>query len=304
MSDDLDSSVQEAWVDLRRRLADRMADLRSDGDFASLELPSYDDTVMPYAQAWLSTSGLLHAQLSSNRHLDRVHRLGKHARRAVRRLGWQRPVGGYDNYWTEVDPAYVDQVAAMMVGAMRDAFGVIHPAFLELDPGLVEAEHTTISGLPEVDDDGPAIRPTDEGDLERLIDLALSPVCGETPQRDVDGDVPFKAGPSIVYVRQLPGSPTIRLFAPLVREVTKPGRAAFEVAVLNRDVPGVKFVLAHAMVTASVDISAYPFAPEHLRQWLVRMTTVAERHTADLAHRVGGRCFVEPADHERHDRGA
>jgi len=86
------------------------------------------------------------------------------------------------------------------------------------------------------------------------------------------------------------------LFCELVVNVTDRQAAEFEVAVLNRDNPEVKFVLRDTRVIMYVEIPAQPFVPDHLRMALEGMCGLAPALDADLARRVGGRRFLDTAD--------
>jgi len=95
----------------------------------------------------------------------------------------------------------------------------------------------------------------------------------------------------------------IRIWAEVAVQVGDLERAKFEVEVLNRDHPFAKFVLAHDRIVAQVNVPAFPFAPEHLRQTLAMMCGLADEVDDDLAVRVSGRRFLEPADLQETEAG-
>jgi hypothetical protein len=120
------------------------------------------------------------------------------------------------------------------------------------------------------------------------VDVALTPFFGTEPEHDEDDDIPVVSGSALVFVRVLESMPAIELFSALVHGITDRDRAAFEVAVLNRDETFLKFVLVDDAVMAYLHLPAYPFAPEHLRTMLSVMSQSVDTLDDDLAPRVGG----------------
>ena len=133
-----------------------------------------------------------------------------------------------------------------------------------------------------------ATNPDDADHLRALVDAALVPLFGGLPEHDSDDDVPVANGSGLVWVRVLESAPVVQLFSALVYDVTDLERAAFEVAVLNRDVQFLKFMLLEDTVMAYLYVPALPFAPLHLRAMLDLMCRTLNRIDQDLATRVGG----------------
>jgi hypothetical protein len=238
------------------------------------------------------------AEVASNRVLDPRLRIRKSERRLLRELGWSRPNEDHLNYWIDVDSAYADKVADMLVTALRDVFGVIHPAFL-IDRFREETESLTAPLVEPTYELPIAIAPNDARHLNELIDIALGSDWGNPPpMRDDDGDIPYLCDSAAVFVRVLQDAPVIRLFCELVVEVTDLDAAAFEVAVLNRDHCAVKFVLHGTRILMSADLPATPFVPDHLRSVLSSMCNLAPKLDADLAHRVNGQRFFDQSTDE------
>jgi hypothetical protein len=245
----------------------------------------------------------VYAEVSANRHLAARFRLDRPSRDLLEALGWQRPSQDdrHPNWWLISDRVHADQLAALAVEALRDVFGVVHPAFLRgvdgpagpparpADPG---PQAGPARSGPSGADHPVTVTPKDGEHLQRLVDEALTPVLGHVPRRDEDGDIPIIVGESVVFVRALPDVPVIRLFVDLALDVSQPDRAGFEVRVLNRDHPFARFSLEDGEIRAVLHLPAFPFAPEHLRQAVHLMCGMAERVAEDLAVRVGGRQFL------------
>ena len=69
--------------------------------------------------SWSDDDERLVAEVSGNRVLADKFRLTKDLRRHLRLAGWNRPDEDHPNYWIDVDPAFPDRPAAMLVAAAR-----------------------------------------------------------------------------------------------------------------------------------------------------------------------------------------
>lgn len=305
---DLDRATKKAWRRFRQGLAERISGLEPDEFIGVVVETAAGDTgaeCAPYVQILRAGADEVIGEVSGNHYLSQAHRLSKDDRRRLVEIGWSRPTpkAGLFNFRVEVDLSYADQVAAMTVSALREVFGVPHPAFLVSDVGIDEDPD-----LPSVDTDAQAdeplaVMPDGLEHLDQLVDQALVPFLGQVPKRDPDGDIPIICGTAVVFVQVLPHAPIIRIWAELVVQITDLDRARFEVAVLNRDRPFAKFVLIGDKVVGQVHLPAAPFAPAHLRETLSMMCNLAEEVDTDLAIRVSGRRFLEPSELLEQERG-
>ena len=295
---DLEVLTTEAWRGFRAALADAVAGLEKDdppivvraGAAGGDEDPAGSFLVQLRVDA--AEPETVHAEVPANRHPAVGRRLDRRAQRRLAVLGWRRPGGDRGRWASTDDRPHADRLAVQVVETLRSVFGVVHPAFLACD--VVHEPDTDLRDL-QPPGGQPAARaacPRDFEHLVALVDEALTPVFGETPVRDEDGDIPVVVGDSVVFVRVLAQAPVIRLFCLLVTDVTKPRRAAFEVGVLNRDHAAVKFDFAEGRVRAVLQVPAMPFAADHLRQGLETMCSVAEGVVPDLCARVGGQPFL------------
>jgi hypothetical protein len=288
---DLDSLVEQAWREFREAFADALEAL-DPGSFLQVELDAGDDpsVAAPYVQA-LHDGHAIVLEVSSNTFLSTGQKLSRKGQGHLRRLGLTTPTKEEPNYRAAYPLSHVDQAASVAVSAFRNAFGVLHPAFLASD----EVVWQTDSGLPTTDVvPGPptAVQPVSREHLDLLIDQALTPMLGQGPRRDDDGDIPIRAGSAVVFVRNQWPTPSVQLFAEMVVEIESLDAAVHELAALNHDIDGVKFALHGHTVVASVDLLAAPFAAEHLQMLVAHLCDVVSRHDAALARRVGGRTFL------------
>ncbi|MET3962831.1 hypothetical protein ABIE44_002765 [Marmoricola sp. OAE513] len=305
---DLATSTDQAWKRFRADLAETIAEREEDVYVLwELDVPERHAACCgPYVLVTWEPDEAPLVQVSSNKVLDHKFRLDKAARRALKAAGWNKPDAGHLNYWRELaDLAYVDEVAHQLVQALRDVLGVVHPAFLvdryaeDLEASLPPSEDEDDEPTePETTELLPlAVMPRDHEHLVEMVDLALGSECGNhPPKHDDDGDIPFRSGTAVVFVRVLDDAPVIRVFAEIAVGVTNPDAAAFEVAVLNRDNPIAKFVLRDDRIIMSCETVALPFVPDLLRGTVSGMCDLAPKIDADLAHRVGGRRFLDPVE--------
>lgn len=320
---DLDRSTARAWSKFQARLADHVADMQDD-DILLVEAESAADEdeadgSAPYVQFCAWGEEFVRCEVSSNDYLATEHLLDPAAVETLTALGWSAPTCGRDdddpgeesaNFYLDVDRSHVDRLAVMTVKALRDVFGVAHPVFLSAGNLTDDDEPAPDLGVPasqaisEPDpDELIAVSPRDREHLRALVDDALTPFFGHVPEHDDDGDIPVVSGSGLVFVRVLEGVPAIQMFAAPVVGVSDLERAAFEVAVLNRDIRFIKFLVVEDRVMAYLYIPAWPFAPQHLRTMLALMSETVDEVDDDLVVRVGGRRAFEAASRPEEEPG-
>lgn len=308
---DLDRNTARAWSRFQARLADRIAEM-GDDDTLVIDAEVADDVVdgaAPYVQfAGFGDGRMVRGEVSSNNYLAGPYALDEERTARLTALGWSVPtVGpgqpegeGSGNFFTDVPLTEADRLAVMAVKALREVFGVAHPAFLVAD-GLGEDPEAPVlpaTSAPVEQDEPLAVMPETADHLRELVDRALTPLFGSAPKHDDDGDIPVPWGSSLVFVRVDEEMPVVQLFSFVVEGVQDRDRAAFEVGVLNRDFRFIKFLLVEDRVMARVHLPAWPFVPEHLRSMLTGMSAQLDEIDDDLATRVGGRPAFAASDEE------
>jgi hypothetical protein len=265
------------------------------------------DGAAPYVQfAGFGEGSMVRGEVSSNNYLAEPYTLDEDRVARLTALGWHLPtVGpgqpegdGSGNFFTDLPLAEADRLAVMAVKALREVFGVAHPAFLVAD-GLGEDPEAPLppeDAVPVERDEPLAVMPESAEHLRELVDEALTPLFGAAPQHDDDGDIPVPWGSSLVFVRVDDEVPVVQLFGFVVEGVKDLERAAFEVSVLNRDFRFIKFLLVEDRVMARVHLPAWPFVPEHLRSMLTGMSAQLDQIDEDLVARVGGTRAFESSD--------
>ena len=308
---EVDRAAAEAWVRFQARLGDRLADME-DGDVLVVEAMVGDEDepgAAPFVQFVAWGDEMLRGEVASNQVLMVARELDGDGERAIQELGYGAPTHRVDepadlgslNYYVDLPQAEADRLAVMSVRALRDVFGVPHPALL----GGELAEEPTVPEEPAAADraDEPVAAYPHGGHeaLSELVDRALFSYFGHEPRHDDDGDIAVELSSTVLFVRVHQTVPVVELFACVATDVQDLERAAFEVSVLNRDVRFVKFRVVGDSIMADLQLPAWPFAPDHLRAMLALMTDSIEQVATDLVERVSGHHVLGDPDAEDED---
>lgn len=293
--------LDEGWNQLARNLADQLGRMTSDEDHLVLELPAgHDGGTTPYAQfAGFDEGMMLRTELGGDVYLTPASQLGAEWCETLRLMGWQ---GNHDyelNWFVQRPVGDAKLVSAMVVGALREAYGVAHPLLLTYrawGPAAAEASELGLSATEEVPAELPqsqatpmALMPDDRDELVEMVLMTLHTKYGDRPPVDDDGDVVLTHLDQPVWVRARPDQPAVEIFARVTHAIHSRRATAAELAVLNRDNPWVKWTLQDRTVWQHIVIPGLPFAPTHLDAMLdVFLETMAATRD-DLAFRVGGR---------------
>ncbi len=204
--------VEEAWRELRRRVADRLTGMSSEQTLiVTAQVARLQDGPGPYVTVG-RTGDDWRLEAVSNGYLDTAHRLpGGHA-----------PVGSA-NWWCDLESGHEEHAAWLLVETLREVYAVHHPAFLEsrgLDlDGLRGPEASPAWDVENL----PVLRPRDSEHLRDLVAETLTAMTGAPVHADDEGDVPMPCGDqSVVWVAGEDDRPVVTLFSVLVVDVTIP----------------------------------------------------------------------------------
>lgn len=297
----VDAATEAAWTSFRGRLADFVS-VMTDLDMLVVDFdaarPDDGPGAAPYVQVCAYDETLVRVEAVSNHWLHERCELSAAGEVALVTLGFEEPHDepGRENFGSQFERRSADEVAVLVVRALREVYGVPHPAFLtaaglEVDPDL------PVPDLPvpesEADGEDEVAFASDRAGLQALVDAAMSVVYPDL-KHDSDGDIPIVAGESAVYLRVRDDRPSVEVFADIVLAVENPERLLVELDLLNAGNPMWKFFSIGTTVTMRYELLASPFMAFQLR-WVVSMfVTDVDEIARALAVRVGGRRFFEP----------
>jgi hypothetical protein len=268
----------------------------------------------PYAQfAACGDGAMIRAEVSGNAFLRHQFRLGEDAGAWFTRMGW---AGGEaaevddldERNWYVVAPLdRADEVAGVVVEAMRDHFGIVHPQLLTYQawgPAADEADFLGLCATGDVPIDEPAttghdpvlpilgqlaVQPDNRDELLAVVGAVLREKYEVDPTADDDGDFVLHHLGQPVWVRVRTDQPAVEIMARVAHDVHSRRATAVEIGILNRDNLWVRWTLRERTVWQTLLLPASPFAPSHLNEmldlYLVAMTETRD----DLAYRTGAK---------------
>lgn len=302
---DLDRSVATAWNDFTVQLAEVISMVDDSADL-TIRPVSAGQTGPPYVRISSPRRLMVRADAAGNAELGPTYQLGTSQLAAMAVAGWS-PLSAVEGstFTLELPQDAAEELAGRVVEALRDVYGVQHPAFLEPDQ-LGEILHTAppvIEGAAKADPviTGPqqlvlsadslatAVLPTGRGHLNALVDAVLTNMLGHPPSRDDEGDVVIRVGSTLVFLRTAADGQDVLLFSAVVHDISGRSRAAEVINDLNVESRWVKFQLIRDRVFATTSVPARPFVPVHLYQAVQILSEVADGVDDELAVKLNGR---------------
>jgi hypothetical protein len=315
---DLDRSTAQAWAEFTGRLAEVISMI---DDTADLTIRSFSASADPPFVRLSSPSRLtVRAEAAANANLGASYQLTDTQTEALQQAGWRAPDADCPNFFCDFSQDEADEVAELVVGALRDVYGVQHPVFLDPDqlaeilrtePSAIEGVNgaTTVAtgtlldaepggrgnGLERLGPGGrgvamSAVLPADRDHLDALVESELGAALGHPPIRDEEGDIVIRVGSTLLFLRTAVDAQDVVLFSAVVHDVAGGRSRATEVLNdLNVESRWVKFQLVRDRVFVITSVPARPFVPAHLHQAVQVMSDVADGVDDELAAKLGGR---------------
>jgi len=308
--------VEEAWRELRRRLADHVAGMEPRETLVvSAQVVATEDGPGPYVMVSCLSGSAEGWRLEavSNRYLDSAHRLDEAAEEALRGLGWSPPThlpgeegaDGSANWHLDLPLHDLERGAWLLVRTLREVYVVVHPAFLDssaLDLDGLRARRPLPPRPPEIRDPAerraavdalPVVRPDDAEHLARLVRETVE-ALGEDVDDDEDGDLLWACGAaSLAYVHVDEERPAVHLFSVLAVEGTLPGGGPAALDLVSGRLPWLAVRLTGDRLVVHHELCAMPFVPQHLVAWLARLAVEIDDVAVEAAVLMGGRRFLE-----------
>lgn len=279
-----DNAVQAAWGNFETRLSVSLEALGDGSMVIDVEAETSGEGSAPYIQV-AGDGCLVRGEVSGDRFLDRACRLDAVQRRGLVALGWKRPDDQHPNWWVELERDRLEVLQTMVLGALRQVLGVMHPKFLGWDdPG--DARQTVAAAKCEVG------FPTTGEELRAMVRATVADHLGTSEvTTDADGDIPIRARKIPLWVRVLDDGATVRIFSHVVVSVLSTRQARIEADILNRRHRQLKFMVQDRRVVAAIDLPMAPFVARHLRDMLDYADTALNDVADDLVLRTSGRLF-------------
>ncbi|HEU4545307.1 MAG TPA: YbjN domain-containing protein [Microlunatus sp.] len=314
---DLDRSTAQAWAEFTGRLAEVISMIDESAD---LTIRSFSaSTGPPFVRLSSPARLTIRAEAAANPSLGPSYQLTEAQTAAMEHAGWRPPDQDCPNFSRDSSQDAADELAEVVVGALRDVYGVQHPVFLDPDqlaeilrtePSAIEGPNGatavatgTLLAAPDgrgsaLERTGPngrgvamiAVLPADRDHLDALVESELGAAFGHPPIRDEEGDIVIRVGSTLVFLRTAADAQDVVLFSAVVHDVAGGRSRATEVLNdLNVESRWVKFQLVRDRVFVITSVPARPFVPAHLHQAVQVMSDVADGVDDELAAKLGGR---------------
>lgn len=296
---DIDRSTAEAWAAFAVKLADVLSVMEDDATLTIGAVATEHPGRPPFVSFSARPQAHLLAEAASNAELGEFFQLTAEQLAAMEGIGWQPPStdGPHptNRFWLEATQDEASRLSETAVAALRDVYGVPHPAFLAPDqlaeiltpPPVAELPTQTAPAYPA--EEIIATMPSGRADLDVMVERQLAALLGHTPVRDSEGDIGIRVGSTMVFVRTTPDAREVLVFAAVVHDVEGRSRAMEVLSDLNTDARFVRFMLIRDRVFVSLSVFAQPLVPAHLRQALQIVSLTADSIDNDLAAKLRGR---------------
>ncbi len=291
---DVDGSVEVAWRAFEHRLAADLMEL-ADGHVQGVEVPTGRRGRSSLALRFRGRPKTVLATVIGS---PPVRGAGSRPRRQPPEgIPWSRV------FRTGAEP----EIATWAVGVLRDAYGVIHPAFLTVirpapsgGPAGAFAKTTHATGAADAaSSSGGFVVPTSPEQLDDLVERTLSVGLSVPLVRDHYGDIALCGDHGTAYVRVRRHQPVVEVFAVLDGDVD-PATAIADVNARNLSSRLVTYCVNRGYVMAQVAVWCHPYVPATLLRAVSGIMTAL----ADYAQReplAGDISDVEDGDDETSD---
>lgn len=282
------------WRELARKLESVLSRLKEDECLVLCGKASNH-----FVQFMNQGSEGLRAEAVSNGFLSGRERWSEAQHAAFLALGWEPPTGspeeatpimqpeGSANYLHEFKvPVDAAAAAALAVTTLADVMAIPHPGFLNYQSFDVDRGGSlswSELGLKVAEPAQSAARTA-----ERLLRALREETGIESLDFDDDGDVPLRYGSVVVFARVSGDTPSVRLHARILGEVSSSAALLERLNDLNARVVRPTFFHAVDSVYAVTDIPASPFEGRHLVQALREFCELADGVDELLQSEFGG----------------
>lgn len=299
------AELSGAWATLRDRLAEALG-VMEEGQYLILT-----GARSPYyVQFAMEADSLLRAEAVSDAFLPKGKKLGKAQTAALAELGWRAPAGdsrgkrsprrssGSPNFQGRFEGTdeFAD-AATIAVQTLRDVYGFRRPASLRYHAFEGEGAEILLPTLglgrsreraEEAVDEVPASLE------EQVLEVVCDDLGVEDARFDRKGFLALEADGEAVFTLLLADPPCVRLYAPVLLDVTNEAKALGLLNVLNFEGRHARFVLDEGTVIAVIDLPGEPLVPEHFVESFLAIASAASELPKSLVKVIGGRAPSKP----------
>lgn len=279
-----DDAVDTAWREFRQRLADHVAAM-ADGDSIVVEVVGQDVDVTPAYCQVAAGDEVLRVEAASNVYLADGCQLDDDQVTALGDMGFQQPEArswedGETNFWLDLEQREADRAAVMVVTALREVYGVLHPVYL--DAGGLEPAREGGKPLPPKPHRERVVTPRSVDDVRAAVNRAVAELYDEAPEWDDDGDLPLPTDERVVWITVAKEVPRILIHCMLLDGVEDGECLLGELNKLNAAEFGLTFLWRGDHVAVAREVPLDAVVPEALASDIARIVTQVDGWAATL----------------------
>lgn len=200
-------------------------------------------------------------------------------------------------------------IAAWATRVLRDAYGVLHPAFLAMELTDADGEPVVQAGLARHGLGAGAVRgvvlPATPDELDDLVQGTLASVVSAPVVRDADGDIPLAGAYGTAYVRTRRDCPAVEVFAVLTQLDESDDVAVVTEALNARNARSSveTFFVVNNHVVVRTAVMCLPYQPTLLLAAIDAVMLVLEQAAAERPYLDGPRADLAKQDPTEVDAG-
>lgn len=220
-------------------------------------------------------------------------------------MGWRPPAeeGPQDrNFVREWDfPAPFEEIAGLAVRSLREVYeverpsGLVYRHFSRGGPDLAEPTLGIAAEKPRTPRATGAHSAPTIDDVRPLVEEVLRGFLGvDELERDLDGDIPIRAGSAMMFVRTVDSvPPVVSIFSPILTGVERSPDLLEALNEINDRIMFGRVFWHGGNVVAMTELLAVRISPEQIAFACLEMGALADRIDDALRERFGGRRITD-----------
>ena len=261
-----------------------------------------------YVQFAAQGSWGMRAETTSNRYLEKSEQLSRSQIAALKEAGWQAPTRTMEDSTPENDPDgspnfFIEfparrsfkAVADLAICTLAEILRVPHPGYLEYDAFDADGATIELPGL-GLKRRMPPRDAEKAGDLPQQLLEAVKNATGlDDLDYDEDGDLGFRSGSAVVFVR-LAGHPAfVRFCSPLLTDCKETPALFARLNEMNAGRSHLRLFAIDRKIFAVAEVPAEPFVGEHVGSMLHDFCQITNGLDSLLQTEFGGKTAFFPS---------